>query len=261
VDHGFMRKNEGDEIEAAFADKALNFVRVDACERFLTKLAGIIDPEAKRKAIGEEFVRVFEEQAAELFAAEKHGKIYLAQGTIYPDIVESDGVKSHHNVGGLPDDLQFAGLIEPLAELYKEGVREVGLALGLPEKLVNRQPFPGPGLAVRVIGEVTREKLDALREADAIFRCELEAANVITSQAFAVMTDTYSVGIKDGKRVYSPVVALRAVNTRDFMEADYAPLPHALLREISSRITMEVAGVSRVVYDITRKPPGTIEWE
>ena len=261
VDHGFMRKNEGDEIEAAFANKDLQLIRVNAQERFLAKLAGVTDPEAKRKLIGEEFVRVFEQTSFDLFSSDESAKIFLAQGTIYPDIVESDGIKSHHNVGGLPEDLQFAGLVEPLRELYKDDVRKVGLLLGLPEALVNRQPFPGPGLAVRVIGEVTFEKLEALREADAIFREELSTADVPVAQSFAIMTDTYSVGIKDGKRTYNPVVALRAVETNDFMTCRAVALSPQFLERVAARITDEIATVSRVVYDITSKPPGTIEWE
>jgi len=261
VDTGLMRLDEGDQVEAAFADKDLHFIRVDAEARFLSKLAGVIDPEQKRKIIGEEFVRVFEEESVKL------GDIpYLAQGTIYPDIVESGAagsanIKSHHNVGGLPEDLAFTGLVEPLSLLYKDEVRALGTMLNLPDYLVNRQPFPGPGLAVRCIGEVTKEKLDALRVADAIVREELDVLPKSPDQYFAVMTDTYSVGVRDGKRAYSPVVAVRAVATNDFMTAEYVQLPHEVLNRISRRITTEVPTVSRVVYDITSKPPGTVEWE
>ena len=262
VDHGLMRLHEGDEIEAAFAPQGnLQFVRVNAEERFLARLQGVIEPEEKRKRIGGEFVRVFEEEAAKL------GKIpFLAQGTIYPDIVESGGehgatVKSHHNVGGLPENLDFEGLVEPLSGLYKNEVRQLGIMLGLPDALVNRQPFPGPGLGVRVIGEVTKSKLDTLRQADAILRQELEACTPRPSQFFAVLTDTLSVGVKDGLRTYDPVLALRAVSTADFMTANCVPIPYDVLGRIVSRITAEVPGISRVVYDVTSKPPGTIEWE
>jgi len=261
VDTGLMRLDEGDQVEAAFADKDLHFIRVDAEARFLGKLAGITDPEQKRKIIGEEFVRVFEEES------EKLGDIpFLAQGTIYPDIIESgkdghENIKSHHNVGGLPEDLAFTGLVEPLSLLYKDEVRALGTMLDLPDYLVNRQPFPGPGLAVRCMGEVTKEKLDALRVADATVREELDALPTSPDQYFAVMTDTYSVGVRDGKRAYSPVVAVRAVATNDFMVAEYVHLPHDILNRISQRITDTVPTVSRVVYDITSKPPGTVEWE
>jgi len=261
VDHGLMRLDEGDQVEAAFVDKDLRFIRVDAADRFLGRLTGIIDPEAKRKIIGEEFVRVFEEESAKL------GDIpYLAQGTIYPDIIESgkeghENIKSHHNVGGLPEDLAFVGLVEPLAGLYKDEVRALGTMLDLPNYLVQRQPFPGPGLAVRCIGEVTKAKLNDLRVADAIVREELDILDQSPDQYFAVMTDTYSVGIREGKRAYSPVVAVRAVATNDFMQAQYVQLPHDVLARISQRITDVVPTVSRVVYDITSKPPGTVEWE
>jgi len=261
VDTGLMRLDEGNQVEAAFADKDLDFIRVDAETRFLSKLAAVVDPEQKRKIIGEEFVRIFEEESAKL------GYIpYLAQGTIYPDIIESgaaghENIKSHHNVGGLPEDLAFTGLVEPLSLLYKDEVRALGTSLDLPDYLVNRQPFPGPGLAVRCIGEVTKEKLDALRVADAVVREELDALPQNIAQYFAIMTDTYSVGIRDGKRAYSPVVAVRAVATNDFMQAEYVHLPHDALARISQRITDACPGVSRVVYDITSKPPGTVEWE
>jgi len=261
VDHGFMRQGEGDEIEAAFANKPIHFVRVNAEARFLAKLEGISDPELKRKAIGEEFISVFEEEAKKL------GEIpFLAQGTIYPDIIESGGkdgtlVKSHHNVGGLPDVLDFKGIVEPLSGLYKEDVRTLGRMLGLPSSLVDRQPFPGPGLAIRIMGDVTKEKLNILRQTDAIVRQELDGLAERPGQYFTVLTNTYSVGVKDNVRTYDPVVAIRAVSTSDFMAGAYTPLPHDVLARMSARITGEVSGVSRVVYDITAKPPGTIEWE
>jgi len=261
VDHGLMRLHEGDDVEAAFKNRELNFIRVNAEERFLRKLAGVTDPESKRKIIGEEFVRVFEDEAKKLKGVE-----YLAQGTIYPDVVESGAggaavIKSHHNVGGLPDNIEFKGLVEPLRALYKSEVRDLGWQLGLPAALTNRQPFPGPGLAVRCIGEVTKEKLDILRRADAIFREEVDASGAQADQYFAVLTNTRSVGVSAGARSYNHTVALRAVVTKDFMAAEYVPLPHSLLGRASKRITTEVPAVSRVVYDITGKPPGTIEWE
>jgi len=261
VDHGFMRLGEGDEIEAIFAEKPVRFVRVNAEERFLAKIAGVSDPETKRKLIGEEFVHVFEEEAKKL------GKIpFLAQGTIYPDIIESGGehgavVKSHHNVGGLPDIMDFTGIIEPLSGLYKPEVRELGRMLGLPSSLVDRQPFPGPGLAIRVMGDVTKAKLDVLRKADAIVREEIGLLDEKPNQYFAVLTDTFTVGVKGDVRTYDPVVAIRAVSTLDFMAGAYTPLPHEVLERMAKRITGEIDGVSRVVYDITSKPPGTIEWE
>ena len=261
IDHGFMRLGEGDEIESVFAKRDLRFIRVNARERFLAAIKGVTEPEAKRKIIGEEFARVFEETAANL------GRIpYLAQGTIYPDIVESGGkygatIKSHHNVGGLPQNLAFTGVIEPLAGLFKDEVRVLGKKLGLPDSLTRRQPFPGPGLAIRVMGEVTEAKLDILRRADAILREELDKLRNKPDQYFAVLTDTRSVGVKGDDRTYEPVVAIRAVTTDDFMTCEYAPLPHNVLRRVSSRITGELASVSRVVYDITSKPPATIEWE
>ena len=261
VDHGCMRLNEPDEIERVFSKKKLRFIRVDAEKRFLAALKGVTDPEKKRKIIGGEFIRVFEEEAKKL------GDIkFFAQGTIYPDIVESGGkngavIKSHHNVGGLPERLGFTGIIEPLASLYKNEVRELGKKLGLPSSLTDRQPFPGPGLAVRVIGEVTKEKLDTLRKADAIFREELDRKKKKPDQYFAVMTDTRSVGVKGGARTFEYVIALRAVITSDFMTCEYAPLPHKTLSHIASRITSEIPSVSRVVYDITSKPPATVEWE
>jgi len=262
VDHGFMRLNEGNEIEAAFSKKNLNFIRVNAADRFLAKVSGVIDPEEKRKIIGEEFIRVFEEEAKKL------GRIpFLAQGTIYPDIVESGGehgakIKSHHNVGGLPENLDFEQLVEPLAGLYKNEVRKLGLMLGLPEMIVNRQPFPGPGLAVRVMGEITFEKLETLRKADAIVRQELDKlVDDKPSQYFAVLTDTLSVGVKGDARTYDPVVAIRAITTVDFMTAVYTPLPHEVLNCMATRISSEIEHVSRVVFDISSKPPGTIEWQ
>ena len=236
-------------------------VRANVQDRFLSKLQGVTEPERKRRIIGGEFVRVFEEEAARL------GKIdYLAQGTIYPDVIESGRgdsavIKSHHNVGGLPESLRFSGIVEPLRELFKDEVRQVGEKLGIPGELIRRQPFPGPGLAVRVIGEVTAEKLALLREADAIFREELDGAGTDSAQYFAVLTDTRSVGVMGDARTYGFTVALRAVKTDDFMTAEWARLPYELLERASSRITNEVRGVTRVVYDITSKPPATVEWE
>ena len=261
VDHGLMRKNEGDQVEAAFADRQLKLIRVNAGERFLAKLKGVSDPEKKRKIIGAEFVAVFQEQSAKL------GKIpYLAQGTIYPDIVESGGgstatIKSHHNVGGLPKDIGFDGLIEPLRGLFKDEVRALGRKLGLPDTLVERQPFPGPGLAVRVLGEVTEEKLAILREADAIACEEIGKMKNPPSQYFAVLPGVRSVGVAGDERRYDEVIAIRAVETTDFMTAEYSPLSHALLSRISSRISNEVPGAGRIVYDISGKPPATVEWE
>jgi len=261
VDHGLMRKNEGDEVEEAFKDRELNFIRVDAETRFLSRLAGVTDPEAKRKIIGEEFIRVFEEESKKL--SDVH---YLAQGTIYPDVVESGPkgsvtIKSHHNVGGLPEKIDFKGIVEPLRALYKAEVRQLGRHLGLPAILTDRQPFPGPGLAVRCIGEITKEKLDVLRDADYIFREELESSGIHADQYFAVLTNTHSVGIRENARTYGYTVALRAVETTDYMTCRYVPLPHDLLGKTSERITTEVPGISRVVYDITHKPPATVEWE
>ncbi len=262
VDHGCMRKNEGDEIEEAFRDRALNFIRVDASEEFLGALKGVTDPERKRKIIGEKFVRTFEAEAGKLNVT----GCYLAQGTIYPDVIESGAnnsatIKSHHNVGGLPADMGFAGLVEPLRGLFKDEVRALGRQLGLPEVLVSRQPFPGPGLAIRVLGEVTAEKLAILREADAIFREEMKKSRVRADQYFAVLTNARSVGVVGDFRTYNGTVALRAVRTTDFMTCEYAPLSHKLLGRVSTRIVNEVRGVGRVVYDITGKPPATIEWE
>ena len=261
VDHGFMRAGEGDEVEAVFSQRKLHFIRVDAGQRFLKALHGVTEPEEKRRRIGEEFIRVFEEEAKKL------GNIpFLAQGTIYPDVVESGAgagatIKSHHNVGGLPDEMSFEGVIEPLAGLFKDEVRLLGRRLGLPQTLTKRQPFPGPGLAIRIIGAVTEEKLDIVRAADKIVREELGKIRPVPDQYFAVLTDTYAVGVKGDERSYDPVVAIRAVRTDDFMTCEYVPLPHRVLGRMSARIMAEVAGVGRVVYDITPKPPGTVEWE
>ncbi len=261
VDHGLMRKNEGDEVEAAFAGMDLDFIRVNAKDRFLTALRGVTDPEQKRKIIGAEFVNVFQDEAKKIPNAK-----YLAQGTIYPDVIESGGskaatIKSHHNVGGLPKNMNFVGVVEPLRSLFKDEVRALGRQLGLPKSFVERQPFPGPGLGVRVIGELTEEKLDILREADAIFREEINRAHIKADQYFAVLTDTRSVGVVGDFRTYCYTVALRAVKTSDFMTCEYLPISHKTLGKVSSRIVNEVRGVGRVVYDITGKPPATIEWE
>ena len=261
VDHGFMRKDEGDQIEAIFAKRSLKFIRVDASERFLEKLKGVTDPEKKRKIIGNEFIQVFEEQARKLGNIE-----FLAQGTIYPDVIESGTgkaatIKSHHNVGGLPERLNFEGIVEPLRGLFKDEVREVGKKLGLPSYLVNRQPFPGPGLAIRIIGEVTREKLNILREADAIVREEIGKLRNKPNQYFAVLTNVRSVGVMGDGRTYDYTVAVRTVKTDDFMTAEFMKLPYRTLERISRRITNEVDGINRVVYDITDKPPATVEWE
>lgn len=264
VDHGLLRKDECDFVEKTFQGSfGLNLIRVNAEERFLSKLIGITEPEQKRKIIGEEFIHVFEEEAKKL------GKIHaLAQGTIYPDVVESGKgdaavIKSHHNVGGLPDVISFEQIVEPLRELFKDEVREIGQQLGIPQELVWRQPFPGPGLAVRVIGEVTREKLSILREADAIFREEIQKAGMEhdVNQYFAVLTDLRSVGVKGDDRTYGYTVALRAVTTDDFMTAEWSHLPYDVLEKASRRITNEVKSITRVVYDITSKPPATVEWE
>lgn len=264
VDHGLLRKDEGDFVEQTFRTKfGMNLIRVNAEERFLKKLAGVTEPEKKRKIIGEEFIRVFEDEAKKL------GKInVLVQGTIYPDVVESGNgdsavIKSHHNVGGLPDVISFEEIVEPLRDLFKDEVREAGIQLGIPYELVWRQPFPGPGLAVRVIGEVTKEKLELLRDADAVFREEIANAGLerSTGQYFAVLTDLRSVGVMGDARTYGYTVALRAVTTDDFMTAEWTRLPYEVLERASSRITNEVTGISRVVYDITSKPPATVEWE
>ena len=259
-----LRKDEGDFVEQTFRDKfGMNLIRVNAEERFLRKLSGVTEPEKKRKIIGEEFIRVFEDEAKKL------GEInVLVQGTIYPDVVESGNgdsavIKSHHNVGGLPDVISFEEIIEPLRELFKDEVREVGTQLGIPYELVWRQPFPGPGLAVRVIGEITKDKLNILREADAIFRDEITRAGLEkqTNQYFAVLTDLRSVGVMGDARTYGYTIVLRAVTTDDFMTAEWTRLPYEVLEKASNRITNEVAGITRVVYDITSKPPATVEWE
>ena len=263
VDHGLLRKNEGDEIEAVFSKRKLHFIRVNAEERFLSALSGVTDPEKKRKIIGREFIAVFEEEAKKL-----SGIKYLAQGTIYPDVIESGAIsgvsaniKSHHNVGGLPEKMDFVGIVEPLKGLFKDEVRKLGKRLGLPSYIVNRQPFPGPGLGIRVIGEITKEKLDILREADDIFCSEVKKSCAKVQQYFAVLTNLRSVGVMGDGRTYDYTVALRAVHTSDFMTCSWAKLPYPLLEKVSSRIVNEVRGVNRVVYDITGKPPATIEWE
>ena len=263
VDHGLMRLHEGDEVEAAFAKWDIRFLRVDAESRFLLKLAGVDEPERKRKIIGEEFIRVFEEESQKIGAVD-----FLAQGTIYPDVIESGAgeaatIKSHHNVGGLPDFVDFQEIIEPLRMLFKDEVRQLGRELGLPEYLVSRQPFPGPGLAIRIIGDITKEKADTLRLADFIFREELSRAgeDQCLSQYFAVLTNTRSVGVMGDGRTYDYTLALRAVTTDDFMTADWARIPYDVLDRISVRIVNEVQGINRIVYDITSKPPAPIEWE
>ena len=266
VDHGLLRKNEGDEVEEVFGPDGaydLNFVRVNAQERFYAKLAGVEDPEQKRKIIGEEFIRVFEEEAKKIGAVD-----YLVQGTIYPDVIESGlgksaVIKSHHNVGGLPDCVDFKEIIEPLRLLFKDEVRKAGLELGIPEKLVFRQPFPGPGLGVRIVGEVTAEKVRIVQDADAIYREEIGRAGLDKGlgQYFAALTNMRSVGVMGDERTYDYAVALRAVKTIDFMTAESAEIPWAVLQGVMNRIINEVKGVNRVVYDLTSKPPGTIEWE
>ncbi|HJJ33254.1 MAG TPA: glutamine-hydrolyzing GMP synthase [Methanocorpusculum sp.] len=264
VDHGLLRKNEGDEVEEVFRHQFdINLVRVNAEERFLSKLAGVTDPERKRKIIGEEFIRVFEEEAKKIGAVD-----FLVQGTIYPDVIESGPgnaavIKSHHNVGGLPDHVDFKELVEPLRVLFKDEVRKAGTELGIPDNLVWRQPFPGPGLAIRVIGDLTKEKLDILRDADAIFREEVSNAGLDRSinQYFAALTNMRSVGVMGDGRTYDYAVALRAVETTDFMTADWAQIPYPVLEKISNRIINEVRHVNRVLYDITSKPPATIEYE
>ena len=258
VNHGLLRKGEPEQVIRVFRDQMnANLIYVDAVDRFLDKLAGVSDPETKRKMIGAEFIRVFEEEARKL-----DGIAFLAQGTIYPDILESGSVKAHHNVGGLPEDLRFA-LVEPLKFLFKDEVRVVGKALGLPDSMVYRQPFPGPGLGVRCLGAITRDRLEALREADAILREEFDAAGLSGKvwQYFAVVPDIQSTGIRDGKRTFDWPVILRAVNTRDAMTATVEELPWPLLHKLTARITSEVPGVNRVLYDLTPKPSGTIEWE
>lgn len=264
VDHGLLRKGEGDFVEQTFSQGfGINLIRVNASDRFFAGLAGVHEPERKRKIIGETFIRVFEDEAGKL------GHIHvLAQGTIYPDVIESGKgasavIKSHHNVGGLPDMISFDEIIEPLRELFKDEARSVGTMLGLPHELVWRQPFPGPGLAVRIIGEITREKVRTLQEADAIFREEIANASLEQNpdQYFAVLTDTRTVGVMGDARTYGWTIALRAVSTDDFMTAEWTRLPYEVLERASSRITNEVPGVSRVVYDISSKPPATVEWE
>ncbi len=267
VDHGLLRKDEGDEVEAIFGPAGnydLNFIRVNAQQRFYDRLAGVDEPEAKRKIIGEEFIRVFEEEAKKIGAVD-----FLVQGTIYPDVVESGlggesaVIKSHHNVGGLPDCVEFKEIIEPLRDLFKDEVRQAGLELGIPEKLVFRQPFPGPGLGVRIVGEVTADKVRMVQEADAIYREEIARAGLDRSigQYFAALTNMRSVGVMGDERTYDYAVALRAVNTIDFMTAEAADIPFAVLQTVMSRIINEVRGVNRVFYDLTSKPPGTIEME
>lgn len=267
VDHGLLRKNEGDEVEAVFGptgDFDLNFIRVNAQERYYEKLAGVTDPEQKRKIIGEEFIRVFEEEAKKIGAVD-----FLAQGTIYPDVVESGlggesaVIKSHHNVGGLPDFVDFKEIIEPLRDLFKDEVRSAGLELGLPRELVFRQPFPGPGLGVRIVGEVTAEKVRIVQDADAIYREEIANAGMDQeiNQYFAALTNMRSVGVMGDERTYDYAVALRAVKTIDFMTAEAAEIPFEVLQKVMSRIINEVKGVNRVFYDLTSKPPGTIEFE
>ncbi len=267
VDHGLLRKNEGNEVEAVFGpngDFDLNFIRVNAQERYYAKLAGVTEPETKRKIIGEEFIRVFEEEAKKIGAVD-----FLAQGTIYPDVVESGlggesaVIKSHHNVGGLPDYVDFKEIIEPLRDLFKDEVRKAGLELGIPDRLVFRQPFPGPGLGIRIIGEVTAEKVRIVQDADAIYREEIAKAGLDRSigQYFAALTNMRSVGVMGDERTYDYAVALRAVKTVDFMTAESAEIPWAVLQGVMNRIINEVKGVNRVVYDLTSKPPGTIEFE
>ena len=267
VDQGLLRKDEGDEVEEVFGPNGsydLNFIRVNAQERFYSKLAGVTEPEQKRKIIGEEFIRVFEEEAKKIGAVD-----FLVQGTIYPDVVESGlggesaVIKSHHNVGGLPDYVDFKEIIEPLRNLFKDEVRKAGLEMGIPEKLVFRQPFPGPGLGIRIIGEVTAEKVKIVQEADAIYREEIENAGLDKSigQYFAALTNMQSVGVMGDERTYDYAVALRAVNTIDFMTAESAEIPFDVLQKVMSRIINEVKGVNRVFYDLTSKPPGTIEFE
>lgn len=267
VDHGLLRKNEGDEVEEVFGPNGpydLNFIRVNAQERYYSKLAGVSEPERKRKIIGEEFIRVFEEEARKIGAVD-----YLVQGTIYPDVVESglggesQVIKSHHNVGGLPEHVEFKEIIEPLRNLFKDEVRKVGLELGIPDHLVFRQPFPGPGLGIRIIGAVSAEKVKIVQDADAIYREEIAAAGLDRSigQYFAALTNMRSVGVMGDERTYDYAIALRAVNTIDFMTAESAEIPYEVLHKVTSRIINEVSHVNRVFYDITSKPPGTIEFE
>ena len=265
VDHGLLRKDEGDQVEQVMKHQFhVDVRRVNAGKRFLDRLSGVTEPERKRKIIGEEFIRVFEEEARKIGAVD-----FLAQGTIYPDVVESGlggestVIKSHHNVGGLPDCVDFKEIVEPLRRLFKDEVRQLGTELGLPDELVWRQPFPGPGLAIRVIGDITEEKLSILREADAIFREEMHLAGLdrTTSQFFAVLTDLRSVGVMGDERTYDYTLALRAVQSQDFMTATWSRLPYELLDKVSSRIVGEVKHINRICYDITSKPPATVEWE
>lgn len=263
VDHGLLRKNEADEVMETYKNLGLNVKKVDASAEFLEKLKGVEDPETKRKIIGNHFIEVFEREAKEFGEAK-----YLVQGTIYPDVIESGKdkssvIKSHHNVGGLPEDMLFEGLVEPLRDLFKDEVRELGEAIGVPHDMVWRQPFPGPGLAIRVIGDITEEKLEIVRETDAILREEIKShgLNEDIWQYFTVWTPIKTVGVKGDARVYDNVIAIRAVETTDAMSVEAAELPFELLQTLSSRMINEVAGVGRVVYDITSKPPGTIEWE
>ena len=259
VNHGLMRKGESEQVIEVFRNQLdANLIYIDATDRFLDKLAGVAEPEKKRKIIGEEFVRVFEEEKAKI-----EGISFLAQGTIYPDILESDGVKAHHNVGGLPEDFEFEGLVEPVKLLYKDEVREVGRALGLPSSMVDRQPFPGPGLGVRCLGAITRDRLHALRESDAILREEFDNAGLTDKvwQFFTVVPDFTSTGVKDGKRLdYWPVI-IRAVNTVDAMVCTVPEIDWAVLKKITDRILSEVDGVCRVCFDMSPKPIATIEWE
>ena len=258
VNHGLMRKGESEQVVEVFRNQlGANLIYVDAVDRFLTRLEGVSDPEQKRKIIGAEFIRVFEEEARKLQGIE-----FLAQGTIYPDIVESHGVKAHHNVGGLPDDLKF-DLVEPLRLLFKDEVRQVGAALGLPDSMVYRQPFPGPGLGVRCLGAITRDRLAALRESDAILREEFDRAGLTSQvwQFFTIVPDMRSTGVRDGARVFDWPVIIRAVNTVDAMIATVPELPWALLKRVTDRVLSEVPGVCRVLYDLSPKPVGTIEWE
>jgi len=269
VDHGLLRTGEAEQVESDFvASTGVDLVHVKASERFAAALAGVTDPEAKRKAIGREFIRVFEEAARDLVAESESGIDFLVQGTLYPDVIESGSptaakIKSHHNVGGLPEDLQFA-LVEPLRMLFKDEVRRVGEELGLPEEIVWRQPFPGPGLGVRIIGEVTPERLELLRDADAIVREEITRAGLDRDiwQVFAVLLgDVRSVGVMGDERTYGHPIVVRAVTSEDAMTADWARLPYGVLERISNRVINEVPGINRVAYDVTSKPPGTIEWE
>ena len=264
VDHGCMRKNEAKEVKKVFKGKfGINLIQIDAEKRFLDKAKGITDPELKRKCIGGEFIRVFEEEAKKLGRIE-----FLGQGTIYPDIIESGvggnkAVKAHHNVGGLPKDIGFEGLVEPVKYLYKDEVRKVGKALGIPDFMVQRQPFPGPGLAVRCLGELTKEKLDILRQADFIFRDEMKKAGLDkkAQQFFAINSNVKAVGVKNGARTYGYVIAIRAISTSQFVKAGVVPLPFAFVTKVAEKIATKVKGANRVVWDITPKPPATIEWE